>query len=100
MPNHLKMPIIFLTLAALILVPFTAEAIAQDSFSESDNSGAKMAADLILIRPLGIVATVFGSAVFVVSLPFSLLGRNTGEAFKSLMAAPAKHTFVRPLGEM
>ncbi len=100
MPNHLKIPIVFFTLAALILIPFAAEALAQDPFSESDNSGEKMAADLILIRPLGIVATVFGSAVFVASLPFSLLGGNPGEALNSLMVAPVKYTFARPLGEL
>jgi len=48
---------------------------------------------------LGIVATVFGCAVFVVSLPFSALGGNTKQAVQKLVKEPAAFTFVRPLGE-
>jgi hypothetical protein len=33
-----------------------------------------MIADVIVARPIGLMATVVGSTVYVVSLPFSLLG--------------------------
>lgn len=62
-------------------------------------SGAAMLIDGIVIRPLGIVATLIGSAVFVVTLPFSFLGDNVGDAAQSLVKEPARMTFVRPLGE-
>ena len=58
-----------------------------------------MTMDLVLARPGGLVATVAGTAIFVVSLPFSALGGNTGEAFDSLVANPAAYTFQRPLGD-
>jgi hypothetical protein len=38
-----------------------------------------MAGDLLVARPLGVLATVAGTAIYVVSLPFSLAGGNAGE---------------------
>ena len=99
MPRHLKHSIVFLTIAALIIIPFASQSLAQES-AQPNYGAEKMTADLILVRPLGIVATVFGTVVFVVALPFSLLGGNTGEAFQNLMAEPAKFTFTRPLGDI
>ncbi|MEN8129324.1 MAG: hypothetical protein ABFS45_03845 [Pseudomonadota bacterium] len=62
-------------------------------------SGAAMLVDGILVRPLGVVATLIGSVVFVVTLPFSLLGGNVGDAGQALVGDPARLTFMRPLGE-
>jgi hypothetical protein len=62
-------------------------------------SGAAMLIDGVLVRPFGMVATLIGSAVFVVTLPFSLLGDNVDDAAQSLVKDPAKMTFLRPLGE-
>jgi hypothetical protein len=60
---------------------------------------AAMTMDLLLARPGGLVATIAGAAIFVVSVPFSALGGNTGEAWDSLVATPAAYTFQRPLGD-
>jgi len=62
-------------------------------------SAEAMAIDTGVARPLGLVGTVIGSAIFVVSLPFSALGGNTSAAWNNLVAAPAVYTFHRPLGE-
>lgn len=61
-------------------------------------SGLEMAADVLLARPLLLVSTVVGTGLFVVSLPFSALGGNVGEAGSTLVATPFKATFVRCLG--
>jgi hypothetical protein len=45
------------------------------------------------------VGTVFGCGAFLISLPFSLLGGNTKEAFNALVAQPAQYTFLRPVGD-
>jgi len=55
--------------------------------------------DLVVVRPLWFVATVLGTAAFIVSLPFTIVGGNTGEAGQKLVVAPAKYTFTRPLGK-
>jgi hypothetical protein len=57
-----------------------------------------MTGDLVLARPALLVMTVVGTATFVVSLPFSLLGGNAGNAANTLVAGPGKATFVRCLG--
>lgn len=85
--------------ATLILIPFGTEALAQDT-AKKEYSAEKMTADILLVRPVGILATLFGGAVFVVSLPFSLLGGNTQEAYENLIVAPAKYTFKRPIGDI
>ena len=66
--------------------------------NKNQNSAEYMTVDIIAARPLGLVATVGGTLVFLVSLPFSALGGNTPEAWDSLVVAPAEYTFQRPLG--
>jgi hypothetical protein len=44
-------------------------------------------------------ATVLGAAIWIVTLPFSALGGNAGEAAQQLIVKPARFTFTRPLGE-
>jgi hypothetical protein len=57
-----------------------------------------MAADMLIARPVGLVATVVGTALFIGSLPFSLLGGNADEAAHTLIEDPAEYTFGRCLG--
>lgn len=56
------------------------------------------AMDAVLARPIGVVGTGLGMVVWGVSLPFSLLGGNAGEAADTLVGGPARETFVRCLG--
>jgi hypothetical protein len=92
---------VFFLLAAVLLFTWAASpAFAQENkyVAGEDRNAVSMMFDLVLLRPLGLAATVVGTAFFVVSLPFSVLGGNTGEAAKKLMVEPAKYTFTRPLG--
>jgi hypothetical protein len=77
-------------------------ASAADGYSaqryHDEYTAARMAADLIVARPLGLAATVLGSALFIVSLPFSLLGSNTDEVYQRLVADTARYTFRRKHG--
>ncbi|HBZ92281.1 MULTISPECIES: multidrug transporter [unclassified Pseudomonas] len=60
--------------------------------------GYAMIGDLVIARPLLIGATAIGAAAFIVSLPFTALGGNVGEAAQSLVVEPGKEAFVRCLG--
>lgn len=93
-----KKSIVFLLIASLVFIPFATSALAGGQMLDEENSGTLMAADLVLVRPLGIVATALGCAVFIVSLPFSALGGNTKQAAQKLVQEPASFTFTRPLG--
>ncbi len=94
-----KRSIFFFLVVSLAFVPFTTSALAESATATQDNSAGGMTVDLLLVRPVGIASLVLGSAVFVAGLPFSLLGGNTGESAKKLIAEPAKFTFNRPLGD-
>jgi hypothetical protein len=92
------------TLVILVVVVFVITAVASSSFAQAtiqdeEISTENMVADALIVRPLGIVATILGAGLFVISLPFSALGKNVKEAGEKLVVAPAKFTFTRPLGE-
>lgn len=89
---------VLLVAAGLVVAQPVAAAGAAD-YEPAPPSAAAMAVDLLLVRPLGLVATVVGTGLFVASLPFSLLGMNTDEAFVRLVGQPAEFTFLRPLGD-
>jgi hypothetical protein len=98
MTGILNRVLVLLPAMALVAVPCMtcfAEGLDQDD----DIIAGKMAGDALVVRPLGLCATVIGGVVFVVSLPFSALGGNTKPAFDYLLADPFKFTFSRPLGE-
>jgi hypothetical protein len=95
---QLKNFIVILTVFALLMVPCTAS-FAQDIEKDAAVTAGQMAGDALVARPLGLCATVIGSGLFIISLPFSLLGRNTGDALDYLVVDPAKFTFTRSLGD-
>ncbi|MDZ4077554.1 hypothetical protein [Hydrocarboniphaga sp.] len=71
-----------------------------DSLDNSPSAGA-MAFDLIVVRPISLVATVLGSGLFILSLPLALVQRDAPiAAANKLVVEPARYTFDRPLGVM
>ena len=92
--------LITLLIGVLLVVPFSATAFAQSLEEDREITAGKMAADVLIVRPLGIVATVVGSALFIIALPFAALGGNTEDVFEHLIKEPAKFTFQRPLGDI
>jgi hypothetical protein len=88
---------VFVLIMSLGLIPFGSAALAENQHDEE--KGIRMAADIVVVRPLGIVATAGGTILAIVALPFSLLGGNTNEVFHYMVVKPAKFTFVRPLGD-
>jgi len=63
-------------------------------------SGPEMWLDAVVVRPITLLATGFGLASWIVTLPFSIPAGNPEEAGKAWVAGPLKYTFMRPLGEM
>ena len=82
-------------LIACLLLPQTL--LAQDAVDESPNEFA-MVADLLVARPIGAAMVVGGTAVWLVSLPFTLMAGHASEAAETLIYGPAETTFVRCLG--
>ena len=65
---------------------------------DEDPTALAMGTDLLLVRPVMLATTVIGSAVWLVSLPFSAAGGNMKQAADTLVVGPGKATFVRCLG--
>jgi hypothetical protein len=98
----MKSPLPRRPLAALLATALLAVAplASADEVRYDDPSFTSMVIDGAIARPLGLGATVVGTAVWIVTLPFSALGGNVGEAADRLVIDPARFTFVRPLGEL
>lgn len=87
-------------IASLILSSLPALAETSTMYTdEKEKTSEGMIVDLVAARPIGLVATLGGAVVFLVSWPFSALGGNSDEAWDTLVAEPAAYTFQRPLGE-
>lgn len=97
MINHISRVMLVISLAFTLSVP---QVMAENSTRvvEEKPSGAAMAADAVLVRPTLFAATILGSGLWLVSLPFSMAGGNAKEAGNTLVAKPFKGTFVRCLG--
>ena len=55
--------------------------------------------DIALVRPGCFVATVLGSAVFIVALPFAAMSGSVHQTADTLVVHPAQATFTRPVGD-
>ena len=85
-------------LAMVTTLALTIPTVGSANAINESPSALAMTGDAIVARPVLLVMTVVASAVFLVSLPFSALGGNVGEAADVLVLGPAKATFVRCLG--
>ena len=83
---------------ALAAAALTFSSIGHARAIDESPSALAMTGDALIARPVLLATTVVGAAVYVVSLPFSLLGGNAKEAGETLVVGPAKATFVRCLG--
>ena len=95
-----KQSLVFLLAAVLAFTWAASPALAAEKkyVVGEDRNAPAMIFDLVVLRPLGLVGFAVGTAFFIVSLPFSLIGGNTGQAAQKLVVVPAKYTFTRPLG--
>ncbi len=58
--------------------------------------------DAVVVRPTTLLTSVFSSAAFVISLPFTALDPaiGAGKARENLVDYPFNDTFKRPLGDL
>jgi hypothetical protein len=68
------------------------------AFAENTQEG-NIIGDALIIRPLGLVSIVAGTAVFVVSLPFAAITKSVPKTAKQLVVDPFNYTFDRPMGD-
>jgi hypothetical protein len=93
-----------LVVAVLFLWATSLVHTAEDAYiprsDRDDVSAEAIIADGLLLRPGGAIATLLGTVVFVVTLPFSIPTKSVDKAAQKLVVEPAQYTFVRPLGQI
>ncbi len=94
-----------MTLIAGLLLPANAHALAPEEAEPRRPNpivvGSRAGFDVVILRPLGLVAMAVGAAAFVpVALLTAPMGREGVEpALKIFVTGPAKDVFRRPLGD-
>ena len=83
-----------LVLSMIFLFVWTTPVLASD-----DAEGIPVLVDTLVVRPLGVAATLLGTVIFVVSLPFSTPAGSVGKVAEELVLEPGWFTFKRPVGE-
>lgn len=85
-------------LTALCVLAMTACSI-NTSSAESDAETFNALADVAVVRPGCFVATVIGTAAFVVSLPVAAMSKSVKKSAEALVLKPGRATFKRPIGD-
>jgi hypothetical protein len=83
-----------ITVLCVLAIVFTTATPA----SAEDNS-VEVISDAIVVRPMCFVATVIGSAIFLVALPVAATSKSVKKTAHTLVVNPARATFTRPLGD-
>lgn len=84
---------------ALVLAVAPLAANAEDNDTVTGDKATDMVVDLAVARPLGLAATVIGTVLTVVALPFTIPSGSVESSARELIVKPAEYTFNRPLGE-
>ena len=79
-----------------VLCLTTATARAEDDYA---HNLAGATTDILIARPFTFVASLFGGALWAVSLPITIPTKTTGPALEALVKKPWQLTFDRPLGD-
>ena len=87
---------IFTIISATVLL--TAATTSVRAFD--DNTFEAAAADVLVVRPASFIATVLGTAIFVVSLPIAAISDSVDDTAEALVLTPGRATFTRPIGEL
>ena len=96
---NLKKLLAVLSLSTVLIVTAPTAPASASADGKELGDDVSIILDLILFRPLGLVATIGGTVTYVVSLPISLPTQSASKTFNALVVGPARYTFVRSLGD-
>lgn len=90
------------TLAAFAtLLMLTASAVPAAAYENDEQAKTPVVFDTVILRPLGVVTFLFGTTLFVASLPLVAVTRpqDIGVPFNALVAKPAIFVWGDELGD-
>lgn len=91
----------YIFIISLLSLSISGASLADDMSSTQNTyhpSAERMIVDGLVYRPLSLAGTLIGTGIYIVTLPFSLIGGNADQAGQALVVEPAKNTFNRCLG--
>ncbi len=86
-------------LVILLAVSFLSAGNVNANPAGSGGKTPAIMADAFICRPMGVIALIAGSAIYIVSLPFTSMADGQEEAKRTLILYPYHYTFTRQLGE-
>jgi len=95
-----KRSLVFFIIAIFFVTAIGAPVLAGEWDDDSQVTAPSMVGDFLVLRPLGFLATVLGTAFAVVSLPFQRGSDQQELARQKLIIEPGEFTFKRPLGQL
>jgi hypothetical protein len=85
---------------SIMLIVSTATYSSALNTRAEETSSPEILLDIIFLRPLGLISTVIGTTVFVISLPISIPTKSADDVAKKMVAGPFNYTFRRPVGTL
>jgi len=70
-----------------------------DCYEEDSPPGEFIIADVLILRPLGLISMAVGFTGAVLAMPWGCSSCTTHRVQKELLEEPWNYTFARPLGE-
>jgi hypothetical protein len=99
MKGFKKILLLLLTLS-LVMGSLYSTGWAGDKWAKEDPVGQGWSAiDLIFARPLGVAAGIVGTAIFIVSLPFTIPTGGVADAADMFITKPFQFSFTREFPE-
>ena len=102
-----KSNIVRIVVALMLALSLVAPVYGQQQLYESETipepregpSGEAIIADVIFLRPVGIVAMVVGFVGAIIAYPFAAASNSTDRVTQKLIVEPFEYTFGRPIGD-
>ncbi len=90
--------LISLLIVSFLLFGFYSQGLSWEKWTKDDPiTDEWIIMDLLVARPLGIVAGIVGSGLFILSLPFLIPTQNVEKMSEILIERPFKFSFTREL---
>ncbi len=90
-----KVGLIFMTIS-LVLVSLYTMGWAEEKWSKDDPIRDEWnMIDLLFARPIGVAAGIFGTGIFIISLPFTIPTGSMDDAAQMFVVKPFKFSFER-----
>jgi hypothetical protein len=85
---------------SIMLLVSTADYSKAASTRIEETSSPEILLDIVFLRPLGLLSTIVGTSVFLVSLPITIPTKSADEVASKMVYAPFNYTFRRPVGTL